>query len=117
LPVPAGLPGYDPGHAAHTVATLLDLAAVGVEYAIMRQAVLVPGRPDPHQLIESDPLAAIGKPLDGLGQRDVLLPIALIDDEKIIPRALHFSEEEPHSVSLTGRYTIAHAMDFCDRHR
>jgi len=54
------------GNAARTVTALLGLVAVGVEYAVIRGTLCVPRWLDHQRLIEADPRAAIGEPLQGI---------------------------------------------------
>jgi hypothetical protein len=85
-----GVAGDHPGNATNAVAALLDFTTVRVEHTVIRKAVGVAGRANPHELIEADTRAAVSEAPDIFGRRYFLLSLALIDDQKIIAGAVHF---------------------------
>ena len=81
--------------AAGTVATLLDLIAVGVEDPVMHHALRPPRRIEQQRLVEADAGAAIGQGAQscgvekGIGDRRV-------EDDEVVADPVHLRELYAH---------------------
>src|SRR6185503_20735906 len=83
------------GEAAHTIAALLDLAAVGVEIAVARVGAVRALAHHEQQLVEPDAATPVGPTPDqvAVGGRPTRRPF---DDHEVVAEAIHLGEGELH---------------------
>ena len=96
---PAARPAAPPqefGDAARPVAALLDLAAVGIEDAVVDRGAR-PGRRLQHQrLVEADAGVAVGQPSPGGGVGQGRR-VRRIHDDEVVAESVHLGEVEAHA--------------------
>jgi len=82
---------------ARTVATLLDLKAVTIEYSVKDICAVGSAGLQPEQLIESYARIAIRQlPNDrGIRRLSAIRP----EDQKIVPQGMHFCERHLHRIA------------------
>ena len=84
------------GNAANAVATLLDFGAVFVKDAVTGCERGIVGRSYPHQLVESRSGRVIAKHAELFRRRWHGRSIALVDDENLVTRTMHFCVSNVH---------------------
>ena len=97
------------GKAARTIAALLDLAAIRIEYAIGEQCVGGFGRLDDQQLIETDAEMPIG-PLPDLFWIELDGLIDGVDDHEIVAQSVHFGEVDCHVLFFGSGFNVLNSI-------
>ena len=86
---------YEPRETTRTVATLLDLAAIGIENAITKINVGLNGPFDQQQLVKTNAEMAISQTANhGGSQRNRLTNT--VDNDKVVAQTMHLRETQLH---------------------